>query len=178
MLFGGQWVLDHSFFFNRERLLNYVLAFSSFFFVVVVAYFVPYVVPRLLLLIWCWRSKYKALESWILRPFLGWRNCFQGHFWEIKGNITRFGPGRVWPSWINTQIWNMPNERYTYRDLRTDLIQILWNWPFENSTTVFLDHKVKSKIWIGNQKNSLNKKLSIYPLCIIKFSFRTFLRTF
>ena len=25
----------------------------------------------------------KALESWILRQFLGWRYCFYGHFWEI-----------------------------------------------------------------------------------------------
>ena len=35
--------------------------------------------------------------------------------------------------------------RYTYRCLRTDLRKILSIWPFENSTTVLLVHKVKSK---------------------------------
>ena len=50
--------------------------------------------------------------------------------------------------------------------------------PFENSTTVLLDHKVKSKIWIGNQKIKQNKTKSLYPLCIIKFPFWTILRAF
>ena len=35
---------------------------------------------------------------------------------------SRFGPGGVWPSWIGTWIWNMPNEKYTYRDNRNDLV--------------------------------------------------------
>ena len=48
---------------------------------------------------------------------------------------TRFGNGGVLPSWIDTGIWSMPNERYTYRGLRTDLGKILSVWPFENSTT-------------------------------------------
>ena len=32
---------------------------------------------------------HKALESWILRPFLGWRYCFHGHFWEIRDSVTQ-----------------------------------------------------------------------------------------
>ena len=32
---------------------------------------------------------YKALESWILRPFSGWRYCFHGHFWEIRDSLKR-----------------------------------------------------------------------------------------
>ena len=34
-----------------------------------------------------WKNEnrgYKALESWILRPFSGWRYCFHGHSREIK----------------------------------------------------------------------------------------------
>ena len=47
----------------------------------------------------------------------------------------------------------MPNERYTYRGLRTDLGKIPSIWSFENSTTVLLVHKVQnlnrqSKIFI------------------------------
>ena len=29
----------------------------------------------------------RALESWFLRPFSGWRYCFHGHFWKIRDNI-------------------------------------------------------------------------------------------
>ena len=32
---------------------------------------------------------YKALESWILRPFSGWRYCFHGHFWKVTDSVTR-----------------------------------------------------------------------------------------
>ena len=31
----------------------------------------------------------KALESWILRPFSGWRYCFHGHSGEIRDSIKR-----------------------------------------------------------------------------------------
>ena len=30
----------------------------------------------------------KVLESWILRPFLGFWYCFHGHFWETRDSIT------------------------------------------------------------------------------------------
>ena len=32
---------------------------------------------------------YKALESWFLRPFSGWRYCFHGHFGEIRDSLKR-----------------------------------------------------------------------------------------
>ena len=38
---------------------------------------------------------------------------------NLTRNPTRSGRGGVLPSWINTVIWSMPNERYTYRGLRT-----------------------------------------------------------
>ena len=72
----------------------------------------------------------------------------------------------------------MPNERYLYRGLKTDLGKILSIWPFENSTTAFLVHKVKSKIWLENKKISYRQKNSLYPLCIIKFLFLAILSTF
>ena len=31
----------------------------------------------------------RALESWILRPFSGWRYCFHGHFEEIWDSLKR-----------------------------------------------------------------------------------------
>ena len=31
----------------------------------------------------------KALGSWILRPFSGWRYCFHEHFVEIRDSLKR-----------------------------------------------------------------------------------------
>ena len=69
------------------------------------------------------------------------RNCKHVTFfcWLASAIFTRFGSGDVLPSWIDTGIWSMPNERHTFRGLRTDLGKILSIWPFENSTTVLVD---------------------------------------
>ena len=34
-----------------------------------------------------WVIDYKALESWILRQFSGWRYFFYGHFWKIRDSV-------------------------------------------------------------------------------------------
>ena len=81
-----------------------------------------------------------------------------------KYRSTRFGRGGVLPSWIVTWIWSMPNERYTYRGLRTDLGKIISIWPFENSTTVLLVHKVKFKICLNRQSKIFMKaKMFLIP---------------
>ena len=41
----------------------------------------------------------------------------------------------------------MPNERYIYRGLRTDLGKILSIWPFENSTTV-IEKLINAKMFL------------------------------
>ena len=62
------------------------------------------------------------------------------HFKKLQFYCSsRFGPGGGF------EVCQMKGT-HTYRGFRTDLVQILRNWPFQNSNTVFLNYKVKSKI--------------------------------
>ena len=94
-----------------------------------------------------------------------WVMSGQIHFSMIESpkHDTRFGSGGVLPSWIDTGVWSMPNERYTYRGLNTDLRKILSNWPFENFTNVLLVQKVKSKIRLDNQNKFIKAKMFVIP---------------
>ena len=75
-------------------------------------------------------------------------------------------------------LWKLSSVYFSICQLNKLFLGPKSKYKNENSTTVFLNYKVKSKIWLSNQHFLLNMKFSFYPLCIIIFSFWTILRTF
>ena len=95
-----------------------------------------------------------GIFSWDLLLCSPRQECQSVRVSVSKTGTPRFGNGRVLPSWIQIK---------GIRGLRTDLGKILSIWPFENLTTVFLVHKVKSKTWEDNKKISQKQKRFLIP---------------
>ena len=100
-----------------------------------------------------WPIKCHTLERFYIK------DCLKNLMWNGPNLYgSRFGNGGILPS------WSLPNKRYTYRGLRTNLGKILSIWPFENTTTVLLDNLK----W--QSKNFIKVKMFLMPPLLSKIS--------